>query len=67
VIVDDDVAADDIGAAGRHDLVQDLDARGVQVPVPIPPADRSHHAVDVEKDYPSRHDPSRCARRIARG
>jgi hypothetical protein len=55
---------DDIGSAGRHDLVQYPNARGVQVPVPIPPADRSQHAVDVEKDYPSRHSPSRCARSI---
>ena len=45
----------DIGVAARQDLVQHLDARGVQIPVPIPPADRRQHPVDVEKDHPSRH------------
>jgi len=44
---------DDIGSAARHDLVQHLNARTVQIPVPIPPADRGQHTVDVEKDYPS--------------
>ena len=47
---------DDIGAAARHDLVQYLNARGVQIPVPVPSADRGQHAVNVEKDHPSRHE-----------
>jgi hypothetical protein len=32
------------------DLVQHLNAHRVQLPVPIPLADRGQHAVDVEKD-----------------
>ena len=46
---------DDIGSAARRDLVQYPNARGVQIPVPIPSSDRGQHAVDVEKDHPSRH------------
>ena len=46
---------DDISSAARHDLVQHLDARGLQIPVPIPSADRGQHPVDVEKDHPARH------------
>src|SRR6058998_2932648 len=44
---------DDIGSAARHDLVQHLNARRVQTPVPIPPVDGGEHPVDVEKDHPS--------------
>jgi len=46
---------DDISSGTRHDLVQHPDARGLKVSVPIPPADRGQHAVDVEKNHPSRH------------
>lgn len=47
---------DDIGAASRHDLIEGLDARGVQIPVSIPPADRREHAIDVEKNHPLHHE-----------
>src|SRR5437762_5062047 len=46
---------DDIGLAARHDLVQHLNARGVQISVAIPSADRGQHTVDVEKDHPPGH------------
>jgi hypothetical protein len=41
----------DVGSAARHDLIQHPNARGVQIPVLIPSADRRQHAVDVEKDH----------------
>src|SRR2546422_7778991 len=42
----------DIGLAARHDLVQHLNARWVQIAVAIPASDRGQHTVDVEKRSP---------------